>query len=89
VVLVLEIDIRLQKRNRLEGLFLRISNFSKSILYAILFFAAIYWGLNGDFVDFWDAFLWLVAFIFIELNVFDWRQELLEGQPLKQDIPPY
>ena len=89
VVLVLEIDIRLQERNRLEGLFLRISNFSKWILYAILFLAAIYWGLKGDFVDFWDAFLWLVAFIFIELNVFDWRQEPLEGQPLKQDILPY
>ena len=37
--------------------------------------AAIYWGFRGDFVDFWDAFLWLVAFVFIELNVFEWRQE--------------
>jgi hypothetical protein len=37
--------------------------------------AAIYWGIKGDFVDFWDAFLWLVAFVFIELNVFEWRRE--------------
>ena len=30
----------------------------------------------GDFfVDWWDAFLWLVAFVFIELNVVEWRHE--------------
>lgn len=75
VVLVLEIDVRLQERHKLEGLLLRFSNISKYILYSLLFLAAIYWGIKGDFVDFWDAFLWLVAFIFIELNVFEWRQE--------------
>ena len=36
--------------------------------------AAVYWGVKGDFVDFWDAMLWLIAFVFIELNVFEWRQ---------------
>ena len=80
VVVVLEIDVRLQERNRLEGLFLTVSNASKFVLYALLFVAAVYWGFKGDFVDFWDAFLWLVAFIFIELNVFDWRHESLEEQ---------
>jgi hypothetical protein len=29
-------------------------------------------------VDFWDAFLWLVAFVFIELNVFEWHKETQE-----------
>jgi hypothetical protein len=47
-------------------------------IYATLLYAAIYWGIKGDFVDFWDAFLWLVAFVFIELNVFEWRQEAHE-----------
>lgn len=75
VVLVLEIDVRLQEKNRLEGLALRLSSAAKFVLYGILFLAAIYWGFKGDFVDFWDAFLWLVAFVFIELNVFEWREE--------------
>ena len=75
VVLVLEADVRLQERNRLEGLALQASNIAKFILYTTLFLAAVYWGLKGDFVDFWDAFLWLVAFVFIELNVFTWRAE--------------
>jgi len=75
VVLVLEFDVRLQEQNRLVGSALKFSNLSKYILYSVLLFAAIYWGFKGDFVDFWDAFLWLVAFVFIELNVFEWRQE--------------
>jgi len=83
VVLVLEIDVRLQEHGRFEGLALKASNASKFVLYSILFLAAIYWGVKGDFVDFWDAFLWLVAFIFIELNVFEWRQE--EKQVLAEE----
>ena len=80
VVLLLEIDVRLQERNRFEGLALRISNLTKYVLYSILLLAAVYWGIKGDFVDFWDAFLWLVAFAFIELNVFEWRKESLEHE---------
>jgi hypothetical protein len=78
VVLVLEIDVRLQERDRYEGLALRLSNLVKAVLYSALLYAAVYWGIKGDFVDFWDAFLWLVAFVFIELNVFEWRQEALQ-----------
>ena len=37
--------------------------------------AVVVWAIKGDFVDWWDAFLWLVAFVFIELNVFEWRAE--------------
>ena len=78
VVLVLEIDVRLQEANKLEGGILRVSSASKFVLYTLLLIAAIYWGVKGDFVDFWDAFLWLIAFVFIELNVFEWRQQSLE-----------
>jgi hypothetical protein len=58
-----------------------INKVIKAILYSLLFCAAIYWWLEGDFLDFWDAFLWLFAFIFIELNVFDWQAEKRTGQP--------
>ncbi len=75
VVAVLEIDVWLQERSLLLGKALAASRVSKFSLYAMLLLAAIYWGVKGDFVDFWDAFLWLVAFVFIELNIFEWRQE--------------
>lgn len=79
VVLILEIDVRLQEKNQLEGMALKTSNAFKVVLYSLLFMAAVYWGIAGDFVDFWDAFLWLVAFVFIEMNVFEWRQESHES----------
>lgn len=80
VVMVLEIDVRLQEHGLLEGIVLKLSTLSKFILYATLILAAGYWSVKGDFVDSWDAWLWLVAFIFIELNVFDWRHEVLEQE---------
>jgi len=88
VVLVLEIDVWLQERQKLEGTALQLSNFSKYILYSILFLAAVYWGVKGDFVDFWDAFLWLVAFVFIELNVFEWQRESAAAQDLTAASTP-
>ena len=88
VVGVLEIDVWLQEQHRLEGTALKISNVSKYILYSILFLAAVYWGIKGDFVDFWDAFLWLVAFVFIELNVLEWRQENAGAQSLTRSAVP-
>jgi hypothetical protein len=75
VVLVLEIDVRLQERKLFEGFALYASTLAKFMLYTALLLAAIYWGVKGDFVDFWDAFLWLVAFVFIEMNMFEWRLE--------------
>ena len=88
VVLVLEIDVRLQERQMLLGVALRVSNLSKYVLYSILLLAAIYWGAKGDFVDLWDAFLWLVAFVFIELNVFEWRQESEESRNFAAQTAP-
>lgn len=79
IVVVLEVDVWLQEHDRLQGAALRISTACKFVLYGLLLLAAIYWGIKGDFIDFWDAFLWLVAFIFIELNVFEWHQEVNES----------
>jgi hypothetical protein len=75
VVVMLEVDVWLQLQGQLQGRILAISKWIKMVLYSILFAAAVYWGLLGDFLDFWDAFLWLVAFVFIEMNIFKWREE--------------
>jgi hypothetical protein len=80
VVLLLETDVRLQEKNRFEGLALYASTAAKFVLYSILALAVVAWMVTGDFVDWWDAFLWLVAFVFIELNVFEWRQESHEEE---------
>lgn len=75
VVLLLEVDVQLQERNRFEGVALYLSTVAKVILYSTLALAVVAWYILGDFEDWWDALLWLIAFVFIELNVFEWREE--------------
>ena len=75
IVLMLEIEVYMQLKDLLTDRMLLAGKVIKGVLYAILFFCAIYWGFLGDFLDFWDAFLWLVAFIFIEMNIFQWHEE--------------
>ena len=78
VVLVLEVDVYMQENKINIALINEISKISKYILYAILFFNAAFWSISGDFVDWWDAWLWLIAFIFIELNIIQWKDEDIE-----------
>jgi len=75
IVILLEIEVFLQIRERLTDRMIRVGRWFKALLYGTLFANAIYWGFEGDFIDFWDAFLWLVAFIFIEMNIFQWQEE--------------
>lgn len=82
VVVVLEIEVRLQLRGSLTDAVVDGTRYLKYCLYSTLFIAAVYWGFEGKFLDFWDASLWLFAFIFIELNVFDWQRETQEPTKL-------
>lgn len=75
IVILLEIEVRLQLRGNLSDAIMSVTKYIKFVLYGILFAAAAYWGYAGTFLDFWDACLWLFAFIFIELNVFEWQHE--------------
>lgn len=75
IVLLLEIEVWLQLRDDLTERILRVGKYLKGFFYLMLFVCAAYWGFEGSFLDFWDAFLWLVAFIFIELNIFQWHEE--------------
>ena len=73
--MLLEVEVYLQIKGKLTAGMLFAGKYIKGFFYLILFAAAAYWGVKGDFLDFWDAFLWLVAFIFIEMNVFHWHDE--------------
>lgn len=76
VVVLLEIEVRLQLWGGVPRRLQPFFNAGKAVLYLTLAIAAVYWGFEGEFLDFWDAALWLFAFVFIELNVFEWQQEL-------------
>ena len=78
IVVLLEVEVFLQLKDRLTGKLMFAAKYIKGFFYAVLFVCAAYWGVEGNFLDFWDAFLWLVAFIFIELNIFQWHTETEE-----------
>jgi len=78
IVILLEVEVFLQLRDRLTNRMMSALKYIKTFFYGVLFVCAAYWGFKGSFLDFWDAFLWLVAFIFIELNVFQWQAETKE-----------
>lgn len=80
VVVVLEADVWFQLKGKLEGFVLRVSTLLKGVLYSALVLCAIYWGVLGGFLEFWDALLWIIAFVFIELNLFQWQQETHENR---------
>lgn len=75
VVAVLELEVWLQVNGRLSERMLRANKYLKGVLYAILFACAGYWGIDGGFLVFWDAALWLAAFVFIEMNILEWQAE--------------
>ena len=64
--------------NLVSKLWDKYNRFVKVSVYSVLFLAAVYWGVTGNFLEFWDAFLWIVAFVFIEMNIFEWQAEVAE-----------
>ena len=85
VVVLLEAEVWMQLRELLTGRILKTMKYMKGFFYSVLFVCAIYWGFEGSFLDFWDAFLWLVAFIFIEMNIFQWHEETETAEELAQN----
>lgn len=86
VVLVLEVDVWLQLKHKLKGGIFLANKIIKFLAYLLLLLAAIYWGFTGQFLDFWDAFLWIVAFLFIEMNLFKWQEETEGEDKIKETL---
>ncbi len=61
---------------RYDSLEWRLRNGAKAGLYLGVAGIALGWGLGGEWLDFWDAMLWLVCFFVIELKIFDFENGL-------------
>jgi len=77
-VLMLEVDVHTQLGNISSKWWDKYNRVVKVTVYGVLFVAAVYWGVTGNFLEFWDAFLWIVAFVLIEMNMFEWQAEVAE-----------
>lgn len=80
IILILGLDVWMQMKGRLTDHMIKLNAAIKAILYLVLLVCAVLWGIDGDFLDFWDAFLWIVAFVFIEMNLFEWHSEVEEQE---------
>jgi hypothetical protein len=78
VVMMLEVDVRTQLGSISSTLWSKYNKYVKAVVYSILLLAAIFWGVTGNIIEFWDAFLWLVAFALIEMNMFEWQAEVAD-----------
>lgn len=55
-----------------------IRNGFKILLYIAILAIALYWGITSDWLDFYDALLWILCFFMIELNIFKHETEVDE-----------
>lgn len=53
-------------------------NILKFALYGALFVFAVMWGIEGEALDFYDAFLWILSFFVIEMNIFNFEHRFVE-----------
>jgi hypothetical protein len=69
VVLLFQIELSLEQAKKLTKRRLMMVMAWKSLAYLVLLVCAIYWTIYSAFIDSWDAWLWLIAFILIDLNM--------------------
>lgn len=80
VLLAIEIVVRLQGRGITGGALIRSATWAQFIIYAGIFSAGIYWASLGHGLYLWDEFVWIMGFVLIEMNISEWRDEIIEEQ---------
>ena len=78
ILLAIEIVVRLQSRSITGGALLSTGNAFKVFVYLTLIAFGIYWASLSHWLYFWDELVWIGGFAAIEVNVSQWRDELLE-----------
>lgn len=74
VALLIEYEIFYEKH--FHHIAVKFLSFIKIAVYVSLFIIAILWQIDGEWLDFYDAALWIVCFFFIELNILQFEDTL-------------
>ena len=77
ILLAIEIVVRLQSRGVSGGAMISTANTLKVFLYLTLIALGVYWATLSHWLYFWDELVWIGGFAAIEMNVSQWRDELL------------
>ena len=77
-LLAIEMVLRLQDRGVTGGTLMRTVNWGKNLLYASILGVGVYWASLAHWLYLWDEILWIGGFMAIDMNLSEWRQEMLE-----------
>lgn len=80
IVLAIETMVRLQGRGIAGGAIISTANALRILLYLLLIAIGIYWAMLSHSLYLWDELVWIGGFAAIEMNVSEWRVELLGKQ---------
>ncbi len=80
VLLAIEIIVRLQSRGVSGGALISAGNTIKIFLYLTLIALGVYWATLSHWLYFWDQLVWIGGFAAIEMNISEWRNELLDDK---------
>lgn len=80
IILAIEIVVRLQGHGITGGKLITTANAAKIFFYASLFVIGIYWVTVSHWFYFWDELVWILGFAAIEMNLSDWREEIVDSQ---------
>jgi hypothetical protein len=77
ILLAIEVVVRLQSHGVTGGAIIATGNGLKLFLYLSLIGIGIYWASLSHWMYLWDELVWILGFAAIELNVSEWRDELI------------
>ena len=82
ILLAIEVVVRLQRGGVTGGALMSTANTLKIFLYLSLMALGIYWATLSHWLYLWDELVWIGGFAAIEMNVSEWRDELLGKQEM-------
>ncbi len=84
ILLSIETIVRLQGQGVAGGAIISAANAMTALLFFVLIAISMYWATLSHWLYVWDEFLWICGFTAIELNVRNWRDELIEAEAGEQ-----
>ena len=80
IIFAIEVVVRMQERGITSGKLRSTAQLTKLLGYGVLFVLAIYWASLGHWLYTWDTFIWVAGFAAIDMNVSEWRDEILSEE---------
>jgi len=82
ILLAIEIVVRLQGQGVTGGTVISTAKALNKFLYASLIALGVYWATLSHWLYLWDELVWIAGFAAIEMNVSQWRDDLLGEQKI-------